>query len=397
MRASRAVLVTGASGYLGSLAAATLLAHERCTLVLPVRSRHLATGCLERIRRELLDLDLSPQQVEEALGRAHVVPLPAISDLALLDTTVKAFGVDEILHCAGCIDYFDTENLTLVNVHFTEQLLAAAKRWSVDLFVYVSTAYCSGFLDGVVEERLHPEPGAEREPTEYTRTKREAERLIGDSGLPYLILRPSVVIGNSRTGRYTGKNYGLYQMWRGIEGLLTKEYMQTWHAVSPPNPINFVHQDAFQAELIACRRHLAEGAVVHLVSRHERSATLRDLCVLWAEVYGPAEIISYLRFGDIPLEAVDTRQRRVLQLTAKNIEISCHPWRFARGHLDRLGIEQGLQFADATLETITRCQQRYIEGSPRIRDYIARFAHHIVKRPRFTEWSPQTRALLGSS
>jgi len=46
--------------------------------------------------------------------------------------------------------------------------------------------------------------GDGEDPTEYTRTKRNAEELVATSGVPYLILRPSIVIGDSRDGRYFG-------------------------------------------------------------------------------------------------------------------------------------------------------------------------------------------------
>ena len=39
-------------------------------------------------------------------------------------------------------------------------------------------------------------------------------------GLPFIVLRPSILIGTGDTGRYSGRRYGLYQQWMGLERLV---------------------------------------------------------------------------------------------------------------------------------------------------------------------------------
>jgi hypothetical protein len=294
--------------------------------------------------------------------------------------------VDEVVHCAGCVDYCDKRRLQLANVELTCGLLKCARRWGVERFIYLSTAYCSGYSSETIPESLHPDPVPAREPTEYTRSKRLAERCIADSGIPFVIVRPSIVIGNSRTGKYTGKNYGLYQMWRAIEGLLCREYSPIWYTVAPLVPLNFVHQDAFQTGFLGIYRHVSPNAIIHLVADDAKSPTMRELCWLWATVYCPVEIHCYARVDDVPLRAIPVRQRRFLELAAKNLEISTQAWKFETRHLDKLRAA-GIPFADATLETVARCQSRYIAGSAKIQEYMRLHAQRSKEQPRLVDMS----------
>ena len=378
------ILVTGASGFLGGLVAAALLVEEGRRLVLPIRATTPPADCLARIRLALRDLGVSDQNADDLLRLITVVELPSPDRLGDLDAVVAAAGVDEIVHCAGCVDYFDKRRLQLVNVELTSRFLEAARRWQLRRFVYVSTAYCSGYRTGSVPETLHPEPAPTHEPTDYTRSKRVAEWRVADSGVPFLIIRPSIVVGDSRTGKYTGKNYGLYQMWRAIEGLLCREYSPVWYTVAPLAALNLVHQDAFQAAFVGMYRSAPPGTIAHLVSDHAMSPTLRDLCLLWADIYRPVEVHAYAHIDDVPLRSLPSRQRRFLELAAKNLEIATHPWVFETGVMDGLRAA-GLVFADATLETITHCQARYVEGSSMIRQYTGQYGGRSSERPRVVE------------
>jgi nucleoside-diphosphate-sugar epimerase len=379
-----ATLLAGGSGYLGNLVAAAILADEGRRIVVPIRSTVDPADCRARLRGALTDRGLSGEAVDEAVGRAVYVELPVLDRLADLDVTISSTGVDEIVNCAGCVDYFDSKRLLMGNVELTSRLLEAGRRWRVGRFVFLSTAYCSGYRTGVVPERLHPDPAPADEPTEYTQTKRIAERMVAESGIPFLIVRTSIVIGDSRTGKYTGKNYGLYQMWRAIEGLLCREYYPIWYTVAPPNRLNFVHQDAFQSGFAAVYRDVAPNAIVHLVSDDEKSPTMTELAWLWAEYYWPHEIHAYANVDDVPLRWIPTRQRRFLELAATNFEIATRIWRFETTHLDLLRV-RGLPFVDTTLESVARCQERYVEGSERIREHRRTYMGRPGGSPRFVE------------
>lgn len=379
-----ASLVAGSSGFLGSLVAAALLVEERRRLLLPVRATTDAADCLRTIRRAVVDRGVPEREAGDLMRLATVVELPSLDRFGYLDKLVSSMGVDEVVHCAGCVDYFDKRRLQAANVDLTASLLGAARRWDVQRFLYLSSAYCSGYRSDIIPERLHPDPAPVDEPTEYTRSKRMAEWRIAESGIPFVIIRPSIIIGDSRTGIYTGKNYGLYQMWRAIEGLLCREYYPIWYTVAPPAPVNFVHQDAFQNGFMGIYRSASPGAIVHLVADDAKSPTMHELCGLWAEVYCPAQIHCYAQVDAVPLHSIPTRQRRFLEIAAKNLEIATHPWRFETTCLDALRAAD-LPFADAVLATIARCQRRYIEGSERIQEHMRRYCARPGERPRLID------------
>jgi nucleoside-diphosphate-sugar epimerase len=374
-------LLTGGTGYLGGLIAATLLVNEDVEIVLPVRQGNDVESIARPIRAEI---EVQGGTFHPSyLSRLHPVELPPLESLHELDDTVREFGVEEIIHCAGCLDYFDRSTLEAVNVTFTRQLLEQGRRWDVRRFVYISTAFSSGYLDGVVPEQLHDEPLTD--PTDYTQTKRRAERLVADSGLPYLILRPSIVIGDSRDGHYSGKQYGLYQLWSGMERLLCREWNPDLHALAPQQPLSLVHQDAFQNAFLAAFRMLPDNSILNLVSEHDNLPTLRQLWELWvSECLRPRLVYYYLKMSDIPVREINTRQRALLGLASVNLEIASHPWHFETTNLQWLR-ERGLELPETTLETVAICQRRFVEESATIRDYLARNTQYLADEIQFLD------------
>lgn len=378
---SRNVLLTGGTGYLGSLIAATLLTNEDVEIVLPVRPGYDVDGLTRPIRAEI---EVRGGSFDPShLARLHPVILPPFDALSGLDDAAREFGVREVIHCAGCLDYFDREALESVNVGFTRTLLEQSRRWGVERFTYISTAFSSGYLDSQVSERLHPEPSSD--PTDYTRTKREAEWLVADSGLPYLILRPSIVIGDSRDGHYSGKQYGLYQLWTGMERLLCRDWNQDIHAFAPRQSLSLIHQDAFQAAFLAAYRMLPDGSILNLVSEHASLPDLRQLWRMWLEeCLRPRFVYYYQKMSDIPVREINTRQRALLGLASVNLEIASHPWRFETTNLAWLR-QHGLEFAETTLETVAVCQRRFAEESSAIRDYLEKHVELLAGEIEFYE------------
>lgn len=369
----RTVLITGASGYLGRLIAAMLLRHDGVRLVLPVRSGHASDAVCGAIGREF---EAWGRPFSSAVAaRVEVVELPPFDRLRELDAVIAAHHVDEIVHAAGCLDYFDDQMSELVNVEFTQRLLRCAHAWGLSRFIYISTAFSSGYVDGLVAERLHGAADA-RDPTVYTRTKRDAEKLVAASGLPYLIIRPSIVIGDSRDGHYSGKQYGLYQLWAGIERLLCSAWEPEFHVVAPLQPLNVIHQDAFQLAFECAWRELPPGTILNVVAQDRFSPTLRELWDLWIEqCFKPNKVCYYDRVEELPVQDIPRRQRALMALASKNLEIGAYAWRFERSRLDAM-CARGLAFPDATLESVGRCQEVFMASAPRVQ----KFMHNIVAR-----------------
>jgi nucleoside-diphosphate-sugar epimerase len=356
------ILVTGANGYVGSLLVARLLADTSAQLVLPVRAGHDPDSVRQRLLAECSVLGLHNA---EMLGkRMAIVPLPPMERLGDL----AHLAVDEIVHCAGSADYFDPVKLKAGNIDLTRAVVELGKRLHVKRLIMISTAFASGYRDNLIREELHAGPADD--PNAYTTTKREAEWIVAKSGLAYLIVRPSIVVGDSRDGRYCGPRFGLYQLWYAAARFMCAEYLSRIHSIAPFYPMQLVHQDALQAGFMAAYRQLEPGAVIHLVSQEASLPTVRDMYNIWMEqCLRPHEVLYYDRFEDVPMDVVSPQERCFIEFADVNLRIAARRWRFETRALDRMQAA-GLHYVDATLETMAVCQQRFMAESRWVQEFL---------------------------
>ena len=208
------VLFTGFPGFLGSsLLPRTLRREPEATAVAVVQERWLDTArsALAAIEREH----------PEVAGRTRlVVGDITVAGLGLAGAERAALLAEplEIFHLAAVYDLSVTAAFAWrVNVEGTRHVLdiarAAAAGAGLVRLQYVSTCYVSGRYPGIfAEDDLElGQPFANH----YEHTKHEAERLVvkaREAGLPVTIYRPSVVVGDSRTGattKFDGPYYAL--------------------------------------------------------------------------------------------------------------------------------------------------------------------------------------------
>ena len=168
----RCFFVTGAAGFVGRHLCRRLLA-----------SGHHVRGLARR-----RDIALAESGVELVQG-----------DLCGPATWQERLaGVDYVIHCAANAAFADGGAYEQANVEGTRLLLDAAKQPGVTLrrFVFVSTI---GALDRAARDRCDA-PLDEHSPahptSDYGRSKWKAERLVRDSGLPFSIVRPAMVVGS---------------------------------------------------------------------------------------------------------------------------------------------------------------------------------------------------------
>jgi nucleoside-diphosphate-sugar epimerase len=380
------VLVTGASGYVGALAAAALLQAGSERVVLPLRG----VGESERVRRFLRwELEAEGVRWNDGLdARIVFCQLPVADDLEALAAMLQRHSIEDVIHCAGSVSYYDEPALESANVELTRALLRACG--AAQRFVFISTAFACGYAAGLAPESLLEDPPAD--PTPYTASKRRAERLVASSGLPYLVIRPAVLIGDSRDGRYAGKQYGLYQLWMGAERYLTKRYFTTCHAVAPTARVSFVHQDAFKNALVACLLRLSNDRFVHVVSQTQETPSMRTAQQLWFErVIRPHEVYYHADVDAVPMASLDPRQRALFALASVNLKIATREWAFDDTTLKALQ-HAGLAFAHTTERSLVVCQERFMRASERLQEYHRQFAHLMPGQPRsvFLDAVPRT-------
>src|SRR5262249_39060771 len=154
--------------------AAALLAGDERAVVMPIRQKNPTDQVRARLLDELRAMGQAP--TPDVLERMLFVPLPRTA--VMLDRLVpdllgplRAFNVCALVHCAGSLSYFNAAKLRAGNQELTRALLDLARALGVGRFVYVSTAFASGYVDGPIPEQLHPAPN--NDPNEYTRSKRE--------------------------------------------------------------------------------------------------------------------------------------------------------------------------------------------------------------------------------
>jgi uncharacterized protein len=121
-----------------------------------------------------------------------------IGSLGQLPSWTEAVaGADYVIHCAGNAVFGNGNHYYKENVDWTAELIQEVKRVAPDVrrFVFVSTI---GAVDRASDD-LCCEPLTDQSvpsPTsDYGRSKLEAEALVRQSGLPYCIVRPAMVVG----------------------------------------------------------------------------------------------------------------------------------------------------------------------------------------------------------
>jgi NADH dehydrogenase len=153
------VLVTGASGFIGQSLVRRLLERGHTVRAL-VRKPPLAAAT---------------SGLEYAVGD--------MTDHASLDRACQ--GIEGIVHLACATGVADPTIVRAVNVDGTRALLDAAKKHGVQRFVFISTI-------SATRKRRGP----------YGQTKRLGEEMVAASGIPFVILRPSLVYGSARIGLF---------------------------------------------------------------------------------------------------------------------------------------------------------------------------------------------------
>jgi len=245
-------LLTGFPGFIGRRLVRTLLAdHEDLALVALVEPRMADTARkLGQERLEVLEGDIAERRL--GLGDAdwdrltgsvtHVFHLAAIYDLAVpveVAQRVNVGGTGNVL-----------------------ELCLAAE--NLERLAYVSTAYVAGKRHGIVYE--HELVMGQAFKNHYESTKFQAEVWVREAmdHVPTTILRPAIVVGDSRTGD-TEKFDGPYYLLRTISRAqgFKRPVMQFGASGASFNvvPVDFV----VSAIAAAAFRREAEDQTLHLV------------------------------------------------------------------------------------------------------------------------------------
>lgn len=253
-----AILVTGATGFLGGLVVRRLLAETDRDVVALTR-RPLGW---EHARLRVLQADLLQR------------PLPQLPR-----------DVDLVIHCAASVAFdLPLAEQRAINVDGTRALLdAAAVLPRLERVMHVSTAYVAGTHVGVFgPDDLDRGQGFRNT---YEQTKLEAEFAVRESGLPFQVVRPSIIVGDQRTGWTTSFNvvYGPMRAYsRGVLQVVPGR---------PEAPVDVVPVDAVATGMLALLGQPVGGT--HLIVAGEHATTVGEFVDLAAARFGrpPAFVI----------------------------------------------------------------------------------------------------------
>lgn len=168
------VLVTGAAGLIGGEVCARLVA------------RGVSVTAMVRKTREVRGNDGEPVSGIEIVSGDVTQPLMGLDPAAV--------QADLVIHCAAHLE-FDApcDELAAVNVEGTRNAVAFAKATGAG-FLHVSTAYVCGTREGPIAEA--PVPEGTLFTNNYEESKAQAEQVVANSGAPFAIARPSIVLGD---------------------------------------------------------------------------------------------------------------------------------------------------------------------------------------------------------
>jgi thioester reductase-like protein len=199
------VLITGATGFLGMELLARLLEDGDRRVWALVRSPTQEEAEV-RMRATLASLMPDPEAVA---GRVVPVAGDIMRDGLGLEPHRRdelAEAVDEVIHSAASVSFsLPLDEARAVNVEGTRRMLELAMLASVRgaglrRFAHVSTAYVAGTHRGwFAEDDLARGQGFNNT---YEESKWEAERLVRrySEGLRVQVFRPSIVVGDERSG-----------------------------------------------------------------------------------------------------------------------------------------------------------------------------------------------------
>lgn len=284
----RAVLVTGATGFLGTFLVDELLKQTRADIYCLARA---ASGG-EALAR------LDKNRVRYGLDIAEGTRLvPLLGDLAkpwlgLEENRFKelACGIDAVYHNGALVNFvYPYAGLKPSNVLGTQEVLRFACTGKTKPVHYVSTISVFGDQpsvnpEGFMEDETPPPPATLV--GGYAQSKRVAESLIqaaGARGLPVSIYRPAFVTGDSRTGAWNTDDF----LSRIVEACLSLGSAPSEKILLDTVPVDYVSR----ALVYLSGRPEARRKTFHLTNPVTLSST--DL-IGWANVRGiPLSRVSF--------------------------------------------------------------------------------------------------------
>jgi thioester reductase-like protein len=279
------ILLTGATGFLGMELLVRLLERGDRELVAVVRAADDREA--ERRMSGVLNTLFAPEDYRAVRGRVRAVA----GDLERRGLGLSSPARDRltseitaVAHCAASVSFsLALEEARRINVTGTHHVMGLAKeahaRGVLERVVHVSTAYVAGERVGRVRESQGYVGQSFR--NTYEQTKLEAELLVNESDLPTAILRPSIVVGDSRTGWTPAFNVIYWPLMAFARKLLPTV------TAEPQAHVDIVCVDTVADALYTLLCGPVQRGTIHAVAGDD-AVTNIDLATMAAEAFGCA-------------------------------------------------------------------------------------------------------------
>jgi thioester reductase-like protein len=356
MNSEELILITGATGFLGVQVVNKLLeSHPGATLALLIRDRAGQPGS------QRADSIVPPEHRSRVQVYSGDVGLP---NCGLDAATYARLSADATrgIHSAATVRFdHSIEEARSINVEGTRRVLdfaSGARR--LRSFAYVGTAYVAGERTGLIRESELAIGQGYR--NTYEQTKAEAEALVRSrlESMPGMILRPSIIVGDSRTGvtssfkmMYWPLKIYARRLWRTVPGFPD--------AILDIVPVDFVAAAVTRLAF----EETALGSTVHLCAGPRGSATIQQIANRAAEYFDAPPA----RYVDPKFFFAAVRPLLFLALWGKKRRVL----RDGRAYRDYFTMRMQFDTSDA---------ERLLEPAglqpPPVMDYLDRLFHYCV-------------------
>ena len=266
------MLITGATGFLGMELLMRYLERGDREIVTLVRapSDEAAQERIDAVLRNLFGSDADRYRPRVTALRSDLTASRLGLSRARYDELADT--VELIVHSAASVEFaLPLQEARAINVEGTRRMLELAERASrLEHFAHISTAYVAGTHAGAFGESDF-DLGQEFR-NSYEQSKFEAERLIrSQTGIPFSILRPSIVVGDRRSGWTSAFNVLYWPLRAFARGLFTEV-----PAVATA-PVDVVSVDYVADAIHAlCETTSGQGETYHLIAG-SKASTIGEL------------------------------------------------------------------------------------------------------------------------
>jgi thioester reductase-like protein len=214
MSEHKRIFLTGATGFLGSHLAGRFLS-DGCVVSVLVRGSKQASA---RERAEAVLQDIGSAPLDRLTVFEGDISQPGLG-LSEADLNRVVSSTDEVWHCAASLSFLpeDRDEIFKMNVGGTRNILELVERIPGRRLHHISTAYIAGNRSDLAMENEINVGQTFKNP--YEESKCEAEVIVAgahrQSQVVATVYRPSIVIGNSTSGRVT-HFHGVYAFIRGL-------------------------------------------------------------------------------------------------------------------------------------------------------------------------------------